>query len=265
MSSELQQQAIALLRTGKRDEARELLKQVIKGNPANEEAWILFAETLPNDAERIKALKQCLTINPNSSMARQELARLTAKKPQPESQKSPKKADNKKSEAKRAVSHIPQDILSSGGGRPSLISVLLFVLGVLSLFLSGTALLITQLRAGESSQPEPITTPVVVTYDYQYEIISTYAECEPDSETVSDWSFGSEAGHIDKAAAEIAAVNECSWRVFNNYISNRGNQGWKLIAFESMGPEFYSVYSVVSGETKFPVEYSYRLVWERPY
>jgi len=69
-----------LLRKDRKDEANALLKQIIREDPSNERAWILFTKTLSDDEERVKILNQGRKINPNSQRIQQELERLTGLK-----------------------------------------------------------------------------------------------------------------------------------------------------------------------------------------
>ncbi len=103
--------------------------------------------------------------------------------------------------------------------------------------------------------------PKPVIYEYEYEIINTRAVCEPDFQT---WTrlytafaypeLVSDKSDKDKAYAEGAKIVECTAGILQSNISQRGADGWKLITFEALQPGTYDL----------GVEYSYRLVWERP-
>ncbi len=73
MTSELLVNAISLVKTGYKDQAREILFQIIQDDPHNESAWIWLVETMPTDSDRIAILEQCLKYNPESKMAQQGL------------------------------------------------------------------------------------------------------------------------------------------------------------------------------------------------
>jgi Tol biopolymer transport system component len=73
MTSELLGNAISLVKTGYKDQAREILFQIILDDPHNETAWIWLVETMPNDSDRITTLEQCLQYNPESKMAQKGL------------------------------------------------------------------------------------------------------------------------------------------------------------------------------------------------
>ncbi len=76
MSAELLEQAIALSQAGRQQEACELLVQVIAADVHNEPAWLLYANALPDEADRVRALEECLLHNPSSREAQEELAAL---------------------------------------------------------------------------------------------------------------------------------------------------------------------------------------------
>ena len=73
MTSDQLGNAISLIKTGDKVNAREILFQIILDDPHNETAWIWLVETMPNDADRITTLEQCLKYNPESKMAQKGL------------------------------------------------------------------------------------------------------------------------------------------------------------------------------------------------
>jgi len=79
VSSELLKQAIALIKAGRKEQARPLIVRALKANPRDETAWLWLVETLPDDAQRIAALEQYLRINPDNQRVRVVLARMRAK------------------------------------------------------------------------------------------------------------------------------------------------------------------------------------------
>lgn len=76
MTQETLQQAIALAKSGQKDQARELLQQVLKANPANEMAWLWLTDCLSTREERIQVLETCLRFVPGSQAAQAGLATL---------------------------------------------------------------------------------------------------------------------------------------------------------------------------------------------
>ncbi len=70
-----------LVERGKKVKARQLLARALKADPTNDEAWLLVVTTSPTEAERSKALKQWLKLNPDSELARQYAPHLRQGKP----------------------------------------------------------------------------------------------------------------------------------------------------------------------------------------
>lgn len=79
MSSNTLYDAIALVRAGKNDEARQLIFDIIRNDSQNEMAWMWLAETLTSDVDRMKVLKACANINPESKIARMAITKLQEK------------------------------------------------------------------------------------------------------------------------------------------------------------------------------------------
>jgi hypothetical protein len=63
-------QAISLVKSGKKEEARALLLEVVWDEPQNESAWFWLVETMPDNSQRIRALEECLRHNPESQRAK---------------------------------------------------------------------------------------------------------------------------------------------------------------------------------------------------
>lgn len=76
MSSNLLSRAIGLYREGKEEEANNLLKTVLRLDPTNQIAWNWYIETLSDPKDRISALKEYLSIYPDSPQAIKMLASL---------------------------------------------------------------------------------------------------------------------------------------------------------------------------------------------
>lgn len=83
MESSSLQQAILLLKSGKKSEAQRLLQRVIQSNPYDEAAWLWYVDTLPTNVERVQALTWCLKFNPNSIAAKKGLALFGASESKP--------------------------------------------------------------------------------------------------------------------------------------------------------------------------------------
>ena len=74
MSDNLQQ-AIALIKSGKRQDGQQLLLQILKNDPNNEQAWLWMSVVVSGDKRR-SCLEKVLSINPNNQQAKQALAML---------------------------------------------------------------------------------------------------------------------------------------------------------------------------------------------
>jgi len=71
--------AIALVRSGKTEDARQIIFDIIRNDPQNEMAWMWLAETLTSEMDRMKVLRSCLKINPDSKIAKMAVNKLQAK------------------------------------------------------------------------------------------------------------------------------------------------------------------------------------------
>ena len=79
MSSSTLYDAIALVRAGKNEEARQSLFDIIRNDSQNEMAWMWLAETLNSDIDRMKVLKACAKVNPDSKIAKMAITKLQEK------------------------------------------------------------------------------------------------------------------------------------------------------------------------------------------
>lgn len=76
MSDELLRRGITALRAGRKDEARQLLEQVLQTNPHSENGWLWFSAVADSDDERRFCLTQVVSVNPRNAAALQGLQRL---------------------------------------------------------------------------------------------------------------------------------------------------------------------------------------------
>lgn len=77
-------QAIAAARAGQKEEAKQLLVQVLRADPRSEPAWLWMSAVVDTRAERVHCLRQVLAINPANDMAHRGLEALGAlAEPQP--------------------------------------------------------------------------------------------------------------------------------------------------------------------------------------
>lgn len=65
--------AITAIRSGRKEEGRQLLNLLIQQNPNNEMAWLWMSSVVNNDQQRARCLYHVLAINPNNDLARRGL------------------------------------------------------------------------------------------------------------------------------------------------------------------------------------------------
>lgn len=73
------QEGIAAFQAGDRARAHELLSEVVKVDPENEQAWYYLAASEGNPALRKQYLEQVLDINPSNAKAREVLERIKSR------------------------------------------------------------------------------------------------------------------------------------------------------------------------------------------
>jgi hypothetical protein len=74
--SERLQQATVLIKSGKNQEAQQLLAKLLSDEPNNDQAWLWMSAVAPAEKRRY-CIEKALSINPNNLQARQALNRLT--------------------------------------------------------------------------------------------------------------------------------------------------------------------------------------------
>lgn len=79
MSDERYQAAVEHLRLGRKQEARQLLLNIVQENELHEKAWLLLSVAMAEPPEQLTALRNALYLNPNNSKARQRLVALLTK------------------------------------------------------------------------------------------------------------------------------------------------------------------------------------------
>jgi len=110
MSDELKR-AAALIEERKDEEARELLSEILKTNPANDEAWVWMASITADREERKKYLEEALKHNPRNQVAQRTLQKMTA----PVEVKTGKAEAQKMSALEHALCGWPLIIVCFGG------------------------------------------------------------------------------------------------------------------------------------------------------
>ncbi len=68
-AKQLLQQGIAAAKAGQKNQAFQILQQMVKIDPHNETAWLWLSSVARNDQERIFCLRQLLGINPQNELA----------------------------------------------------------------------------------------------------------------------------------------------------------------------------------------------------
>jgi Flp pilus assembly protein TadD len=75
-TSDLLQQGITLARAGRREEARNILLQIVELDERNESAWLWLSGVVDSEEDRAIALENVLAINPNNEWAKRGLQML---------------------------------------------------------------------------------------------------------------------------------------------------------------------------------------------
>lgn len=75
-TSDLLQQGIALAKAGRRQEARDILLQVVELDERNESAWLWLSSVVDGEDDKVIALENVLTINPDNEWAKRGLQML---------------------------------------------------------------------------------------------------------------------------------------------------------------------------------------------
>jgi peptide/nickel transport system ATP-binding protein len=78
MSDDLLQQAIGLIKAGRKREAQPLLQGLIKADPKNVAAWLWYVETCQSVPERLKVLEVCQKFNPTHPQVQKALVAVQA-------------------------------------------------------------------------------------------------------------------------------------------------------------------------------------------
>lgn len=73
--------AIQLIREGRKEEARQILEPLLKAEPTNIQAWFWYVETCSTMEKRIQVLDICLKMNPGNSQVMQALQALRSQRP----------------------------------------------------------------------------------------------------------------------------------------------------------------------------------------
>lgn len=82
MSGDLQQ-AISLIKAGRKEEGKTILIQILEEDERNEKAWIWMSAVVDTDEMRLECLEEVLKINPSNQVAQKGAAKLREKLPPP--------------------------------------------------------------------------------------------------------------------------------------------------------------------------------------
>lgn len=85
--SDLFREAVKAARAGERQRARDLLIELVTGEPRNEMAWLWLSELVDDLEDKIIALENALTINPNRPKVQRRLAELQQQRAEAERQR----------------------------------------------------------------------------------------------------------------------------------------------------------------------------------
>jgi hypothetical protein len=88
MAADKVQQAVALIKSGDRQNGQRLLAEVLRADPRNETAW-LWMSTLVDGEKQRRCLEKVLSLNPNHPQAHELLDRLTPLVPIAQSSSAP--------------------------------------------------------------------------------------------------------------------------------------------------------------------------------
>ncbi len=84
MSEDRLERAIGLVQSGKMEEARDLLEQILKEDRTSQPAWHWYAQTWPNTKDQVRVWEACLRFNPDNQQAKERLRELRPPEQGPE-------------------------------------------------------------------------------------------------------------------------------------------------------------------------------------
>ena len=76
MSDDRLERAIGFVQSGKLEEARDLLEQVLKEDRTSMPAWHWYAQTWPANKDQVRVWEACLRFNPDNQQAKERLREL---------------------------------------------------------------------------------------------------------------------------------------------------------------------------------------------
>jgi hypothetical protein len=81
MTESMFTQAVGLARSGRKHEARDLFRQILRVDRTNEMAWLWYADCVDTLTERVQALETCARLNPQARRVRMALSVLQRGRP----------------------------------------------------------------------------------------------------------------------------------------------------------------------------------------
>lgn len=111
-------EAVQLIRQGRKDEARRILEPVLKANPQDIQAWFWLVETCSTQEQRIKTLEVCLKLNPGNPQALRALRALQAR---PETPATPPQAASQDEIPDWARRHAPEPVSPPPAAPPAFV------------------------------------------------------------------------------------------------------------------------------------------------
>ena len=105
MIDDLLRQAITAIKSGDKALGKQLLVQVLEQDSRNEHAWLWLSQCVTSHEQKLDCIKRVLEINPNSTVAQKELARLQTLS-QIKAQPVPSKPTQKKAKSSNLLPYI---------------------------------------------------------------------------------------------------------------------------------------------------------------
>jgi hypothetical protein len=155
-------QAVAFVKEGRTDEARNRLLQLLKRDPHHVRAWILLARIAKRPERRRRILQRCVELNPESALAQRAWAALDAGDDDPENSPQPVRDDESHDSPtpQRVADASPWLWLGIAGGGVVLVVAVLAVIFALAPRMAATPPTATPTPTSmPTSTPSPTVTP----------------------------------------------------------------------------------------------------------
>jgi len=123
MASDKLRQAVQLIKTGNKQAAMPILKDIVQTEPNNEMAWLWLYSCVESILHKKHCLQKVLEINPNNQKAREVLEKLAMSTPAAQTQSAPPQV--KKSDPQQRIVQKPDTRLASDQKATSNLKVIL--------------------------------------------------------------------------------------------------------------------------------------------